>query len=76
MTTKWENRIIIKMSLKDRFDTAPRHSFKRAAETQIFMQDNAPCHKAKTVSSFPEEEGIDVIKWPLQSSDMNPQENV
>ena len=35
-----------------------------------------PCHKAKTVLSFFEEEGIAVMKWPPQSPDMNPIENV
>ena len=40
------------------------------------MQDNAPCHKAKTVLNFLEEEGIAVTKWPPQNPDMNPQENV
>ena len=40
------------------------------------MQNNAPCHKAKTVLSFLEEERIAVIKCPLQSPDMNPIENV
>ena len=40
------------------------------------MQDNAPCHKAKTVLSFLEEEGIAVMKWPPQSPDINPIENV
>ena len=49
---------------------------KGAVETPIFMQDNAPCHRAKTVLSFLEEEGIAVMKWPPQSPDMNPQGNV
>ena len=40
------------------------------------MQDNAPYHKAKTELSFLEKEGIAVMKWPPQSSDMNPLENV
>ena len=40
------------------------------------MQDNVACHKAKTVLSFLEEEGIAIIKWPPQSPDMNPIENV
>ena len=40
------------------------------------MLDNAPCHKIKTVLSFFEEEVIAVMKWPPQSSDMNPLENV
>ena len=49
---------------------------KETIETQIFMQDSPPCHKAKTVLSFLEEEGIAGIKWPPQSPDMNPLENV
>ena len=52
------------------------HLRKGTVETPIFMQDNAPCHKAKTVLSFLEEEGIAVMKWPPQSPDMNPIENV
>ena len=39
------------------------------------MQDNTSCRKAKTVLCFLEEEGIAVMKWPLQSPDMNPIEN-
>ena len=52
------------------------HLCKGTVETPIFMQDNAPCHKAKTVLSFLEEEGITVMKRPPQSPDMNPLENV
>ena len=52
------------------------HLHKGTAETLIFMQDNASCYKAKTVLSFLEEEWIAVIKWPPQSPDMNPIENV
>ena len=37
---------------------------KGTVETPIFMQDNVPCHKAKTVLSFLEDEGIAVMKWP------------
>ena len=51
------------------------HLRKEIAETQIFMQDNMPCHKAKTMLSFLEEKGIAVMKWPPQSSDMNLVEN-
>ena len=57
-----------------------RHAFphlhKGKVETSIFMQDNAPCHKVKTVFSFLEEEGISVMKWPPQSPDMYPLENI
>ena len=52
------------------------HSRKKTVETPIFMQDNVPCYKAKTVLSFLEEEGITVMKQPPQSPDMNPIENI
>ena len=55
---------------------APPHLHKGTVETPIFMQDNIPCHKAKTVLSFLEEEGIAVLKWPPQSQNMNPVENI
>ena len=51
------------------------HLHRGTVETPIFMLDNAPCHEAKTVLSFREEEGIAVMKWSLQSLDMNPLEN-
>ena len=38
------------------------HLHKGSVETPIFMQDNVSCHKAKTVLSFLEEEGRDIIK--------------
>ena len=41
----------------------------------IYMQDNTPCHKAKTVLNFLEEEGIAVMKRLPQGPDMNPQAN-
>ena len=52
------------------------HLCKGTVETQIFMQDNTPNHKAKTVLSFLEEERIAIMKWPPQSPDMNPIKNV
>ena len=58
------------------YQRALPHLRKETVETPIFMQDNALCHKAKTLLSFLEEEGIYVIKWPPQSPDINPIENV
>ena len=52
------------------------HLHKGTVEIPIFMQDNTPCQKAKSVLSFLEEEGIAVIKRPPQSPDTNPIENV
>lgn len=45
-------------------------------QPSIFMQDNAPCHKAKKVISYLKEEEIRVMDWPAQSPDLNPIENV
>ena len=45
-------------------------------EEVIFMQDNAPCHTAKSVQSFLEENRVNLLAWPGQSPDLNPLENV
>jgi hypothetical protein len=44
--------------------------------TFLFMQDNAPCHKATEVLEFLEESNIPVMEWPPQSPDLNPIENL
>ena len=52
------------------------HLCKGTVKIPVFMQDNAPCHEAKSVLSFLEKERIAVMKWPPQSLDRNPLENV
>ena len=47
-----------------------------ANQPTIFMQDNAPCHTAKSIKTFFTEEILTVMDWPAQSPDMNPIENV
>lgn len=42
----------------------------------VFMQDNAPCHKAAHVLKFFEDNGISTLDWPAQSPDLNPIENL
>lgn len=46
----------------------------------IFIQDNAPTHRATDVriwlENFSAENGIEVVKWPPYSPDLNPIENV
>ena len=42
----------------------------------VFMQDNAPCHTAKSFKTFLSEEDVTVMEWPAQSSYINPIENV
>lgn len=41
-----------------------------------FMQDGAPCHTAKRAMKYLEENGVPVLKWPGNSPDMNPIENL
>ena len=41
-----------------------------------FLQDSAPCHKAKIVTKwFVKRPHISLIKWPGNSPDLNPIEN-
>ena len=41
----------------------------------IFMQDGAPCHKAKTIMAWLGNSGVPVLDWVGQSCDLNPIEN-
>lgn len=41
-------------------------------QTGTFMQDNAPCYKARSTIAEPERRGIQPIKWPAFSPDLNP----
>ena len=38
----------------------------------LFIQGNAPCHKAKSVETFLFAEDVTVMEWPSQRPDMNP----
>ncbi|GJQ79535.1 hypothetical protein Trydic_g16382 [Trypoxylus dichotomus] len=45
-------------------------------ENATFIEDGAPCHKAKTTTTWKDEQGIRILPWPGQSPDMKPLENV
>ncbi|KAE8548074.1 hypothetical protein EYB25_009867 [Talaromyces marneffei] len=42
----------------------------------IFMQDNAPVHRAHIIRDLLRELGLDIMEWPPYSPDLNPIENI
>ena len=44
--------------------------------TFLFMQDNALCHNVYYVLKFLHENHVSIMKWPSQSLDLNPLENL
>jgi transposase len=42
----------------------------------VFMEDNDTVHKSGIVATWQKRNKINVLKWPAQSSDMNPLENL
>jgi hypothetical protein len=42
----------------------------------VFMQDNAPIHKAQKIKDWLEIHGVEVTEWPPYSPDLNPIEHV
>ena len=67
------NAGVYKQLVKDHVLPELRNSIKQPS---IFMQDDAPCHKALVVVNFIKAENVTVIDWYPQSSDLNPIENV
>jgi transposase len=45
-------------------------------QDHIFMQDQAPCHRATKTRKFFEQEDIELMEWPGNAPDMNPIENI
>jgi len=42
----------------------------------VFQDDNAPCHRAKIVERYKDQQGINCLPWPANSPDLNPIEDI
>ncbi len=42
----------------------------------LFMKDSAICHKAKKVMKWLEDKKVNVLEWPGNSSNLNPNEEL
>ena len=48
------------------------HSIFHIHSCEVFMQDNAPCHKSKKVTNFLQQQKIRVLDWHGNSPNLNP----
>ena len=66
-----------KMNARMYQEVLQRHLRRSLEKTgcSIFMQDGAPCHKAKTIMAWLGNSGVPVLDWVGQSCDLNPIEN-
>lgn len=65
-----------KRVLQNRLLPQVREWFPDDDDDYIFMHDSAPCHKARSVTTFLEDRNVSVLPWPGNSPDMNPIENL
>ena len=42
----------------------------------VFQDDNAPAHRARTINTFLQNQGVQRLPWPAYSPDINPIENI
>uniref|UniRef100_A0A0P4VZQ3 Tc1-like transposase DDE domain-containing protein n=1 Tax=Scylla olivacea TaxID=85551 RepID=A0A0P4VZQ3_SCYOL len=50
-------------------------NFYEIGDSNLFMHDTAPCHKAK-VMNWLKDKKVDVLEWPGNSPDLNPFEKL
>ena len=54
----------------------PLHRSRRRHNPVVFMQDGAPCHTATLTTKLLSDTNVVVLKWPPNSPDLNPIENL
>ena len=66
-----------KMNAQMYTNVLQKHLHRSMAKTgcSVFMQDGAPCHKAKSVMKWLDDQDVSVLEWVGQSPDANPIEN-
>ena len=66
-----------KMNAQMSTNVLQKHLHRSMAKTgcSVFMQDGAPCHKAKSVMKWLDDQDVSVLEWVGQSPDANPIEN-
>ena len=52
------------------------HQWFDSIDDCIFMNDSAPCHKARINTEFLQSKNVTVLDWPGNSPDLNPIENI
>lgn len=67
-----------KMNAKMYKEVLQKHLRKSMTKTgcSIFMQDGAPCHKARKIMAWLDASGVPIMDWVGQSCDQNPIENM
>ena len=67
-----------KMNAQMYTEVLRKHLRKSMAKTgcSVFMQDGAPCHKARSVMQWLEDHDVSVLEWVGQSPDANAIENM
>ena len=75
---KMDSRFYLKILMDNLCDVAKRDfpAKKPAIGEWHFLQDNAPMHKAKIVSTWFHNKGVSVLDFPPYSPDLNPIENL
>ncbi|CAM4846293.1 unnamed protein product, partial [Rotaria magnacalcarata] len=63
-------------TIKEALPMFIHNAFDAGNQNWTYMQDNAPCHTSKYTMNWMKNNGINLVKWPASSPDLNPIENL